>query len=98
MVTTRPETVFGDVAIAVHPQDERYSHLIAKRVWHPLRETFIPIVPHSLVKPDFGTGAVKVTPAHDRTDYAIAKDHKLESITAIDEMGNLTSGAKEFEV
>ncbi|XP_071563065.1 valine--tRNA ligase, mitochondrial isoform X1 [Temnothorax nylanderi] len=97
IATTRPETVFGDVAIAVHPNDDRYSRYIGRHVLHPIRETFIPIIADSSVKREFGTGAIKVTPAHDRLDYNIAKRHGLPVIRVIDEDGNMTDACKEFK-
>ncbi|XP_011704561.1 PREDICTED: valine--tRNA ligase-like isoform X3 [Wasmannia auropunctata] len=97
VATTRPETIFGDVAIAVHPNDDRYSRYIGRHVLHPIRETFIPIIADSSVKREFGTGAVKVTPAHDRLDYNIAKRHSLPVINVIDEDGNMTDACKEFK-
>ncbi|XP_012268548.2 valine--tRNA ligase-like isoform X2 [Athalia rosae] len=96
VATTRPETMLGDVAVAVHPDDERYCHLIGSHVWHPFRETFIPIIADSFVDRSFGTGAVKITPAHDYTDFGVAKKHNLEIIDVIDEHGNMTSAAKPF--
>ncbi|XP_026675476.1 valine--tRNA ligase-like isoform X2 [Ceratina calcarata] len=97
VATTRPETLFGDVAIAVHPEDERYAQYIGKQVWHTLRETYIPVVSDALVDRQFGTGAVKVTPAHDPLDYAIAMNHQLDIIDVIDEQGNITTAGKEFK-
>nr|XP_012153184.1 PREDICTED: valine--tRNA ligase-like [Megachile rotundata] len=97
VATTRPETVFGDVAIAVHPDDERYTEYIGKQVWHTLRETYIPVIADPLVDNKFGTGAVKVTPAHDQMDYAIATNHKLDIIEVIDEDGNITTAGKQFK-
>ncbi len=80
VATTRPETLFGDVAIAVHPDDVRYQSLIGKKVQLPLAEREIPIIGDSIVQPEFGTGCVKVTPAHDFNDYEIGKRHRLEMI------------------
>ncbi|XP_025987629.1 valine--tRNA ligase, mitochondrial isoform X2 [Solenopsis invicta] len=97
VATTRPETIFGDVAIAVHPNDERYSKYIGRHVLHPIREIFIPIIADSSVKREFGTGAVKITPAHNRLDYDIAKRHSLPVINVIDEDGNMTDACKEFK-
>ncbi|XP_066587270.1 valine--tRNA ligase, mitochondrial-like isoform X2 [Prorops nasuta] len=96
VATTRPETLHGDVAIAVHPQDSRYADLIGQDVWHPLREVYVPIIADSLVDRNFGTGAVKITPAHDRLDFIIAQNHKLSSIDVINENGTLTNAAKSF--
>ncbi|XP_072756562.1 valine--tRNA ligase, mitochondrial isoform X2 [Anoplolepis gracilipes] len=97
VATTRLETIFGDVAIAVHPDDERYSKYIGRQVLHPIKETIIPVIADSSVKRDFGTGAVKITPAHDRSDYSIAKRHNLAVISVIDEAGNMTDVCKEFK-
>ncbi|KAL6268868.1 hypothetical protein P5V15_001988 [Pogonomyrmex californicus] len=97
IATTRPETIFGDVAIAVHPNDDRYSRYIGRHVFHPIRETFIPIIADSSIKREFGTGAVKITPAHDRLDYDIAKNHGLPIIIIIGEDGNMMDACKEFK-
>src|SRR5208283_3409268 len=75
--TTRPETIPGDVAIAVHPEDPRYAALVGGNVWRPLNRARIPIIGDSAVDREFGTGALKITPAHDRTDYEIGLRHKL---------------------
>src|SRR6266550_1574777 len=80
VATTRPETMLGDTGVAVHPEDERYRHLIGKRLTLPLVERSIPVVADEAVEREFGTGAVKVTPAHDPTDYEIGKRHALEQI------------------
>jgi valyl-tRNA synthetase len=75
--TTRPETIMGDVAIAVHPGDERYAHLVGKHVWRPFPRAQIPIIADEAVEKDFGTGALKVTPAHDAVDFEIGQRHNL---------------------
>lgn len=80
VATTRPETLLGDVAIAVHPDDERYQALIGKHVKLPLTNRTIPIIADDYVDPAFGTGVVKITPAHDFNDYAVGKRHQLEPI------------------
>jgi valyl-tRNA synthetase len=80
VATTRPETMLGDVAVMVHPEDERYKHLIGKKVKLPLCERDIPIIADDYVDKEFGTGVVKVTPAHDFNDYAVGQRHKLEPI------------------
>ena len=80
VATTRPETMLGDVAVMVHPEDERYQHLIGKKVKLPLCERDIPIIADDYVDKEFGTGVVKVTPAHDFNDYAVGQRHKLEPI------------------
>jgi valyl-tRNA synthetase len=83
VATTRPETILGDTAIAVHPDDDRYAHLVGKEVLVPLAGRSIPIVADAAVERDFGTGAVKVTPAHDPLDYEIGERHALPRITVI---------------
>ena len=80
VATTRPETLLGDVAVAVHPDDERYQHLIGKQIKLPLTDRMIPIIADEYVDPLFGTGCVKITPAHDFNDYAVGIRHKLELI------------------
>jgi valyl-tRNA synthetase len=80
VATTRPETMLGDVAVMVHPEDERYKHLIGKNVKLPLCDREIPIIADDYVDKDFGTGCVKVTPAHDFNDYAVGQRHKLPMI------------------
>ncbi|NWG38429.1 MAG: valine--tRNA ligase [Hydrogenophilaceae bacterium] len=80
VATTRPETLLGDVAVAVHPNDERYRHLIGKHVRLPIAERSIPIIADAYVDPAFGTGVVKITPAHDFNDYAVGLRHKLSPI------------------
>lgn len=90
VATTRPETMLGDTAVAVNPADERYQHLIGQRLMLPLVGRSIPIVPDQLVLSDFGTGAVKVTPAHDPVDFEIAQHHGLEFIKVIDEDARMT--------
>ncbi len=93
VATTRPETMLGDTAVAVNPKDKRYKNLVGKKVILPLVNKKIPIIADRLVDPEFGTGAVKVTPAHDLTDYEIGQKHKLESIQVIDEKGKITKKA-----
>ncbi|MGI5819585.1 MAG: valine--tRNA ligase [Armatimonadota bacterium] len=96
VATTRPETMLGDTAVAVHPDDERYADLIGKTVILPLMDREIPVVADELVDPEFGTGAVKVTPAHDPTDLAIAQNHNLPRVVVIDEEGKMTDEAGAF--
>ena len=91
VATTRPETMLGDTAIAVHPDDERYRHLIGTQVELPLTGRSIPVVADRHVDPDFGTGAVKVTPAHDPNDFEIGRRHDLPMITVMDERGVITA-------
>lgn len=83
VATTRPETMFGDSAVAVHPDDKRYSKLIGKKVQLPLTDRAIPIIADQAVNKEFGTGAVKITPAHDPADYEIGERHNLKQITVI---------------
>lgn len=85
VATTRPETIFGDVAIAVHPDDKKYSELVGKTVVIPLSGREIPIIADEYVDRNFGTGAVKITPAHDPNDYEVGKRHGLKPIWVIDE-------------
>jgi valyl-tRNA synthetase len=89
VVTTRPETLYGDVAVAVNPQDSRYAALIGKKVQLPLTERKIPVIADDYVDSSFGTGVLKITPAHDPNDYEIGKRHNLESIRVIDERGRI---------
>jgi valyl-tRNA synthetase len=96
VATGRPETLFGDVAVAVNPKDARYKNLIGKEVPLPLTGRKIPVIADDLVDLKFGTGAVKVTPAHDPTDFEIGQKHNLESIQAIDFRGKLTEAAGAY--
>jgi valyl-tRNA synthetase len=91
VATTRVETMLGDTAVAVHPDDERYRHLVGKRIKLPLTDRTIPVVADAHVDPEFGTGAVKVTPAHDPNDFAIGQRHGLESLTIMDERAVITA-------
>ncbi|GAA2625679.1 valine--tRNA ligase [Dactylosporangium fulvum] len=90
VATTRAETMLGDTAVAVHPDDERYRHLVGTEVELPLTGRRIPIVADAHVDPSFGTGAVKVTPAHDPNDFEIGQRHNLPSLTIMDEHGVIT--------
>ncbi len=83
VATTRPETLLGDTAVAVHPEDERYKHLIGKHVHLPLTERTIPIIADEYVDKEFGSGCVKITPAHDFNDYAIGQRHQLPQINIL---------------
>ena len=89
VATTRPETIFGDVAIAVHPDDHKYSELVGKTVIIPLSGREIPIIADEYVDKNFGTGAVKITPAHDPNDYEVGKRHNLDPIWVIDTEGKM---------
>lgn len=94
VATTRPETMLGDMAVAVNPNDDRYKNLIGKSVILPLMNREIPVVADELVEMDFGTGAVKVTPAHDPIDFQIAQNHNLEFKKVIDETGKMKDVGK----
>jgi len=96
VATTRPETMLGDTAIAVNPSDKRYKHLIGKKVILPIVNREIPIVADRLVDPKFGTGAVKVTPAHDLKDYEVGIRHNLEMIQVINERGEITQNVPQI--
>jgi valyl-tRNA synthetase len=91
VATTRAETMLGDTAVAVHPEDDRYKHLVGTEVELPLTGRRIPIIADSHVDPAFGTGAVKVTPAHDPNDFEIGQRHGLPSLTIMDEQGVITA-------
>lgn len=93
VATTRPETLLGDVAVMVHPEDERYAHLIGKAVKLPLCNREIPIIADDYVDREFGTGVVKVTPAHDFNDYAVGQRHKLPIIGILSLDGNVNEAA-----
>ncbi len=93
VATTRPETILGDTAVAVHPSDKRYKHLVGKTVDLPLTDRKIPIIADSYVEKDFGTGAVKITPAHDPNDFNVGKRHDLPLIKIMDESGILNENA-----
>jgi valyl-tRNA synthetase len=98
VATTRPETMLGDTAVAVNPKDERYRDLIGKNVALPLTNREIPIVADEYVDPEFGTGAVKVTPAHDPNDYQIGLRHDLEQLLVMNDDGTMNAAAgAEFE-
>jgi valyl-tRNA synthetase len=96
VATTRPETYFGDTAIMVHPDDERYKAIVGKEVLLPLTDRKIKVITDSHVDMEFGTGVVKVTPAHDQNDYEVGKRHNLEFIKVFDEKGILNEYCGEF--
>lgn len=96
VATTRPETMLGDTAVAVHPEDKRYKKFIGKSLVLPLMNREIPVVADEAVDKTFGTGAVKVTPAHDPADFEIAVRHKLPHIVVIDFNGKMTKDAGEY--
>lgn len=104
VATTRPETIFGDTAVCINPNDERYAHLKGKKVIVPIVGRLIPIIEDEYVDIEFGTGALKITPAHDINDYEIGQKHNLQMIDALDDDGNLNdyglhyAGKNRFEV
>jgi len=104
VATTRPETIFGDTAVCINPNDERYAHLKGKNVIVPIVDRIIPIIEDEYVDIEFGTGALKITPAHDTNDYEIGQKHQLKMIDALDDDGNLNehglhyAGKNRFEV
>ncbi|MFW7378224.1 MAG: valine--tRNA ligase [Oligoflexus sp.] len=95
IATTRPETMLGDTAVAVHPDDERYKHLIGQQVRLPFTERLIPIIADDYVKSEFGTGAVKITPAHDPNDFDIGKRHQLPFINIMNDDATLNDSVPE---
>jgi valyl-tRNA synthetase len=97
VATTRPETMLGDTAVAIHPEDERYLHLHGKKLGLPLMNREIPIVLDEWVSRDFGTGAVKVTPAHDPNDFALGERHNLPSINIMDETAHINAEGGTYE-
>ncbi|MDR2205124.1 MAG: valine--tRNA ligase [Flavobacteriaceae bacterium] len=104
VATTRPETIFGDVALCVNPKDERYKHLIGKNVIVPVVNRVVPIIEDEYIDIEFGTGILKITPAHDIIDYEIGQKHNLQIIDSLDDSGNLNehgmhyAGKNRFEV
>ena len=96
VATTRPETMLGDTAIAVNEKDERYTHLHGKKVLLPLMNREIPIITDELAQPEFGTGAVKVTPAHDPNDFQAGKRHNLPQIDVMDEHAHMNQNAGPY--
>jgi valyl-tRNA synthetase len=95
IATTRPETLMGDTAVAVNPHDERYRHFIGKHCWRPFPRAQIPIIGDEAIDPEFGTGVLKVTPAHDKTDFEIGLRHNLEIIDVLNPNGTLNALAGE---
>jgi len=96
VATTRPETILGDTAVAVNPEDERYTGIVGRTAILPVLERRIPIIADDVVDPEFGTGAVKVTPAHDPTDYEIGQRHGLEQVNVLNEDGTMNEEAGPF--
>ena len=97
VATTRAETMLGDMAVAVHPEDERYQHLVGRQVLLPLTGRLIPVIADEHVDPKFGTGAVKVTPAHDVNDFEIGLRHGLENLVVIDENAMIFGTGTNFD-
>ncbi|MGG0823918.1 valine--tRNA ligase [Paenibacillus turicensis] len=96
VATTRPETMLGDTAVAVHPEDERYKHLIGKTLLLPIVNREIPIIADEYVEKDFGSGAVKITPAHDPNDFEVGLRHDLPQIIVMDESGTMNHEAAKY--
>lgn len=96
VATTRPETILGDTAVCVHPEDERYSHLKGKKVIIPIVGRSIPVIFDEYVDREFGTGALKITPAHDINDYNLGIKHKLDSIDIFNDNGSLNENGKQY--
>ena len=97
VATTRPETMLGDTAVAVHPEDERYRHLIGKTVILPLVNREIPVIADTYVDKDFGTGVVKITPAHDPNDFEVGLRHQLRQIRVMNDDGTMNAEAGRYE-
>jgi len=97
VATTRPETMLGDAAVAVHPEDERYQSLVGKKVILPLINREIPIIADEYVDREFGTGVVKITPAHDFNDFEVGLRHGLDKINVLDESGVINSAGHQYE-
>ena len=97
LATTRPETLLGDTAVAVHPEDERYRRLVGKKVILPLVGRLIPVVADSYVEMDFGTGVVKITPAHDPNDFEVGLRHELPVITVTTDDGHMNELAGAYQ-
>jgi valyl-tRNA synthetase len=97
VATTRPETMLGDTAVAVHPKDERYKHLIGKSLLLPIVNREIPIIADDYVEKEFGSGAVKITPAHDPNDFEVGKRHNLPQILVMDETGTMNANAGPYQ-
>ena len=97
VATTRVETMLGDTGVAVHPDDERYRHLVGRTVTLPIVGREIPVVTDEQVDPSFGTGAVKITPAHDPNDFEIGRRHGLPMPTILDESGHITDTGTVFD-
>lgn len=97
VATTRPETLLGDTALCVHPEDERYKHIIGREVEVPLTGRSIPIIADTYVDKEFGTGVLKITPAHDRNDWELGKKHALPTLQVIDKFGMMNENAGAYQ-
>ncbi|SQI29488.1 valine-tRNA ligase vals [Rhodococcus coprophilus] len=97
VATTRVETMLGDTAVAVHPEDERYKHLVGTTIYHPITGRQIPVIADDYVDPEFGTGAVKITPAHDPNDFEMGLRHNLPMPTIMDKTGKIADSGTRFD-
>ena len=97
VATTRPETMLGDTAVAVHPEDERYQHLIGKEGYTALVNREIPIIADEYVDREFGTGVVKITPAHDPNDFEVGFSHDLEQVRVMNDDGTMNENAGKYQ-
>ena len=93
VATVRPETILGDAAVAVHPEDERYRHAVGKHVILPIVGRRLPVIADAYVDREFGTGCLKITPAHDMNDWELGRRHGLEVISVIDDQGRMNEAA-----
>lgn len=98
VATTRIETMLGDTAVAVHPTDDRYKHLVGRKLQHPFCDRELVVVADEMVEIGFGTGAVKITPAHDHNDYECGKRHSLPFVQMINDEGDITDVCEQFKV
>ncbi len=96
VATTRLETMLGDTAVAVHPEDPRYTHLVGKQLRHPFLDRRLRVIADTFVERDFGTGAVKITPGHDPNDYECGKRNGLDFITIFTDEGLIAPGCGKF--
>ena len=96
VMTTRPETILGDVAIAVHPRDERHRDIVGRRVTVPITGRIVPVIEDNMVDPEFGTGAVKITPAHDPNDFLVGQRHGLEQVQVMDDRGVMNEQSGKY--
>ena len=97
LATTRPETMLGDTAVAVHPDDERYAAFVGRNVILPIVNKEIPVIADTYVEMDFGTGVVKITPAHDTNDFEVGLRHNLPAVTVIDDRGYMNELAGKYQ-